>query len=216
MKARGDRVAGTLPRSWYARDTVAVARELLGKILVVRSRPAFSLEDPRSLTTAARIVETEAYHGDDPASHSARGPTPRCRVMFGEAGTAYVYFVYGMHELLNFVTERPGYPGAVLVRAVAPLEGESLMRRRRGGLPPRQWTSGPGRLCRAMGVRLAHGGAPLTGPVLFVVDDGFVPGPVMVSRRVGISAGRRRPWRFFLQGDPFVSRVPENAGARRL
>lgn len=216
MRLKGDRVPGVLPRAWYGRDTVTVARELLGKVLVVRSRPELPLEDPRSGTTAARIVETEAYHGDDPASHSSRGPTPRCRVMFEEPGAAYVYFVYGMHEMLNFVTERTGYPGAVLIRAVEPLHGEELMARRRGGLPRSQWTNGPGRLCRAMGVRLAHGGQALTGPALFVADDGFIPGPVMVSRRVGIRVGVERPWRFFLKDDPFVSRAPQNAGARRL
>lgn len=216
MRLKGERVRGTLPRSWYGRGTVSVARDLLGKVLVVRSRPEFPLEDARSETTAARIVETEAYHGDDPASHSSRGPTPRCRVMFEEPGAAYVYFVYGMHYMLNFVTERAGYPGAVLIRAAEPLCGDELMARRRGDLPRPQWTNGPGRLCRAMGVRLEQGGQALTGPSLFVADDGFIPGPVMASRRVGIRVGVERPWRFFLQGSPFVSRAPENASARRL
>jgi DNA-3-methyladenine glycosylase len=134
--------------------------------------------------------------------------------MFGPPGVAYVYFVYGMHEMLNFVTEPEGCPGAVLIRAVEPLLGEKLMARRRGGLAPRQWTSGPGRLCRAMGIRQSHQGQELTGPRLFVADDGWRPEAVLVSPRVGISVGVERPWRFFVAGNPYVSRVRENLNAR--
>lgn len=196
MKLRGEKVPGVLPRAFYERSTLTVARELLGKVLIVRSRPERPLEDPRAGVTAGRIVETEAYHGEDPASHCSRGSTPRCAIMFGPAGLAYVYFVYGMYEMLNFVTERPGYPGAVLIRAVEPLPGYE----------PAGKTNGPGRLCRAMGVKLAHKGQALSGPALYVVDDGFRLQAVGVSGRIGIRVGVSEPWRFFVDGNAFVSR----------
>lgn len=134
--------------------------------------------------------------------------------MFGPAGVAYVYLCYGLHQMLNLVTEREGYPGAVLIRAAEPLGGRELMRRRRAGLPEREWTNGPGRLCRALGIGARHLGAPLTGPELFVADDGWEPPGVRVSRRVGIRSGVERPWRFFVGGNPFVSAAPQNAAAR--
>jgi DNA-3-methyladenine glycosylase len=210
---RGNRVPGTLPREFYARDTLTVARELLGKVLLVRSRPDRPLDRPEAQVTAGRIVETEAYHGSDPASHSSRGETPRCSVMFGEPGVAYVYFIYGMYEMLNFVTERKGYPGAVLIRALEPLHGEERMARRRKGAARRDLTSGPGKLCAALGIRLSHNGQPLQGPALFVYDDGFRPGRVLASGRVGISLATEEPWRYFVEGNPFVSRVAQNKGA---
>lgn len=214
MRFRVDRVEGILSRRWYGRPTLEVARDLLGKVLIVRADPSRPLDDGRAGLTAGRIIETEAYHGSDPASHCSRGRTPRCSVMFGPPGVAYVYFVYGMHEMLNFVTERDGYPGAVLIRAVEPLLGQELMARRRAGLAPLYWTSGPGRLCQAMGIRLSHQGQELTGPCLFVADDGWRPRSVLVSPRVGIRAGVRRPWRFFVADNPYVSRVSENLNAR--
>lgn len=212
--------SGMLPRDFYARPTVTVARELLGKVLTVRE-PARSPAGWRSFS--GRIVETEAYHGTDPASHSARGQTPRNRVMFGEPGRAYVYFIYGNHEMLNFVTEEPGYPGAVLIRALEPLAALSplsddpsaaLMARRRGGLPRAQWTNGPGKLCAALGIRMSDNGQPLTGPRLTVHDDGFRTDGVLRSPRVGISSGQDKLWRFFLKDHPFVSKAPQNREAR--
>jgi len=141
--------------------------------------------------------------------------------MFGEPGVAYVYFIYGMYEMLNFVTEPKGQAGAVLIRALEPLLGQEVMiRRRRPGrvrpLKPTELASGPGKLCRAMGIELAHNGASLRGPGLQVVDDGFVPQSVSVSPRVGITQATDRLWRFYLTAHPCVSRAPQNAQARVL
>ena len=214
-----------LPRSFYERDTVRVARELLGKLLVVRSRDG---------VCTGRIVETEAYSENDPASHSAKGPTRRAAIMFGEPGVAYVYFIYGMYEMLNFVTEPEGRAGAVLIRALEPLPGgaggEALLhaaRRQATGSPARltrgsggpwlarRWHPGPGKLCRALGIELAHNGASLSGPILRVVDDGSSPSEISVSPRVGISIAKEKPWRFFIAGNACVSRAPQNAQAKR-
>jgi DNA-3-methyladenine glycosylase len=205
----------TLPKSFYRRDTIQVARDLLGKILVVRAPDG---------TTAGRIVETEAYQGDDPASHSCRGETPRAAIMFGEPGVAYVYFIYGMYEMLNFVTEPKGEAGAVLIRALEPVLGEELMRRRRaqgrvrGAKPLRRQdlTAGPGKLCRSMGIQMSHNRASLRGPALYVVEDDYVPPSISVSPRVGITQATDKPWRFILTGNPFVSRAPQNAQAREI
>jgi DNA-3-methyladenine glycosylase len=185
----------------------------------VRSAPEHDLNDPKAQLTAARIVETEAYHGTDPASHCARGETPRCAIMFGDPGVAYVYFIYGMYEMLNFVTEKKGYPGAVLIRAVEPLLGHELMKKRRANgrrtrLSERDWTNGPGRLCQALGIELSHNGQALNGPELFVVDDGFVPAEISITPRVGITKGLDEHWRYFIQDNSFVSKSPLNRQAR--
>ncbi|MGE0614863.1 MAG: DNA-3-methyladenine glycosylase [Bacteriovoracia bacterium] len=197
-----------LPRRFFARDTHEVARDLLGKVLVVRQA-----RGPYEQITAGRIVETEAYMGDDPASHSATGKTARTSPMFEAAGIAYVYFIYGMYEMLNFVTEAEHVPGAVLIRAVEPLEGFALMRRRRGP-SRRDWTNGPGRLCRAMGIRMKHNRASLRGPELFVYDDGFRSAAIHVSPRVGITKAIEQEWRYFIAGNPYVSRSRQNRAAR--
>ncbi len=191
-----------LQPDFYGRDTVTVARELLGKVLVVRERSSLA---------AIRITETEAYHGTglgaDPAAHCARGETPRCSIMFGDPGFAYVYFIYGMYEMLNFVTERKGYPGAVLIRAGEPLAGIEVMKRRRPRAKPGRLASGPGVLCRALDIRLSHKGQALWGPKLYVIDDGYEPESIHVSKRVGIKVGQDRPWRFFIAGHPSVSQA---------
>lgn len=213
-----------LPLSFYGRDTVRVAKEVLGKVLWVRDRA--------DRWVAGRIVETEAYHGDDPASHSARGETERSAIMFGDPGRAYVYFIYGMYEMLNFVTERKGYPGAVLIRALEPLvglermgarrnPGRTLARRRAGTevlsratshslTAEVNWTNGPGKLCRALGIALTDNGQVLNGARLQVRDDGFVADNILVSPRVGIQKGQETPWRFYLADHSFVSRAPQN------
>lgn len=195
---------------FYERDTRQVARDLLGKVLVVRSR---------GQETSMRIVETEAYGGDDPASHSSRGLTPRTRVMFGRPGRAYVYFIYGMYEMLNFVTEAEGVAGAVLIRAGEPLSGLEVMSRRRelrSSAKYVEFTNGPGRLCRAMGIRMTHNGKSLEGPELQVFDDGgsVLASSILCSPRVGIRAATDRYWRYFVKGSPFVSKAPQNALAR--
>lgn len=193
-----------LPISFYSRDTVEVSRSLLGKLLFVR--------DDQKRVAVARIVETEAYMGNDPASHSAKGQTPRSSVMFEDPGIAYVYFIYGMYEMLNFVTHPPGVPGAVLIRSVEPISGTEMMfQRRKRARTPIDLTSGPGKLCQAMGVRLEDNRQSLFGPRMEVRDDGEVPGSISVSPRVGIRVGLDRFWRFFITGHPYVSQVPQNA-----
>jgi DNA-3-methyladenine glycosylase len=177
--------------------------------------------------TAGRIVETEAYLEGDPAAHCARGETPRSAIMFGRPGVAYVYFIYGMYEMLNFVTEPAGKPGAVLVRALEPVLGLDLMYKRREGLWPERETArkavscndlarGPGKLCRALGIERAHNGQSLRGPALLVMDDGQPTGAVSASPRVGIRVGTEPAWRYFVTGHPCVSRAPQNAAARRV
>lgn len=181
-----------LPRSFYARSTVEVARSLLGKVLV--HGPA-----------AGRIVEVEAYlGGDDHASHSARGLTPRTRVIFGLPGHAYVYLIYGMHECLNIVAEPEGKAGSVLLRALEPLEGIDLMKERRGN---RALCNGPGKLTQALGVTREHYGVDLTRGPLRVEEWPTGPFEIAVSPRVGISACKDLPLRFFIKDSPFVSRV---------
>jgi len=180
--------AARLPRSFYARPTIDVARDLLGK--VIRHGPA-----------SARIVETEAYLGtDDAAAHSARGPTPRTRVIFGPPGHAYVYLIYGMHYCLNIVAEPEGVAGCVLIRAVEPIgvvAGAALL------------SNGPGKLTRALGITLEHYGADLTrGPITLHeprVQEMF---EIAISPRIGISQAAELPLRFYIRGNRFVSREP--------
>lgn len=187
-----------LGQEFFARDTSDVARELLGATLRVR--------DAKGIWSAGRIVETEAYGGrDDPASHAGRGPTPRSGVMFGPAGVAYVYLIYGVYHCLNFVTEKEGVAGAVLIRALEPLDGLSLMARRRG-LDPEQHRSadlcsGPGKLCQALGVDLAWNGVPVTVAETTVARRMQVeaaPTPVVwqAGPRIGITRAKDRPLRF--------------------
>jgi DNA-3-methyladenine glycosylase len=166
--------------------------------------------------TAGRIVETEAYRGDDPASHSARGETPRSSVMFGEPGRAYVYLIYGMYEMLNFVTEPPGKPGAVLIRALEPIVGEGTMRQRRRVQSRVELSNGPGKLCQALGIQMTHNTQPLMGPSLYVCDDGVRPTSISRSGRVGIRVGTEKLWRFFMTDHPFVSRAPQNKQSQRV
>ncbi len=185
-----------LPRSFYARDAVEVARDLLGKILV-HGR------------TSGRIVETEAYlGGDDLAAHSARGITARTRVIFGPPGHAYVYFIYGMYECLNLVAERVGSPGCVLIRALEPVAGiEAMQRRRPTARKIHDLTSGPGRLTLALGVTRAQNGVDVTRGSLTVrtapVEDPF---EIEVTPRIGIRQCADWPLRFIIKGNPFVSR----------
>lgn len=175
--------------SFYGRDTLRVARELLGKILV---------REAGGRRMAGRIVETEAYTGPgDPASHAGRGPTPRSRIMFGPPGRAYVYFCYGMHHLLNVVTEREGTAGAVLIRSLEPREGLDLMppKRGRGRL-----LNGPGKITRALEITRGLNGWDLTrGEELYLIAGKPEPGEeILTGPRVGIRKGLDRPWRFRL------------------
>ncbi len=191
-----------LSADFFASHTLSVARDLLGMRLDVRQG--------RTLLSA-RIVETEAYRADDPASHSARGQTPRASIMFGDPGVAYVYFIYGNYEMLNFVTESRGEAGAVLIRAVEPLCGLEAMRGRRPkAQSDLELANGPGKLCLALGILRSDNGQSLQGPRLSVLDDGVRPAQIDVSPRVGISVATDNPWRFAVSGHPCVSRAPQN------
>jgi DNA-3-methyladenine glycosylase len=199
-----------LEPDYYAQSTLVVAPDLLGKILFARKKVR-----GREEVVAGRIVETEAYRSDDPASHSCKGKTPRASIMFGDPGVAYVYFIYGMYEMLNFVTEPHGEAGAVLIRGLEPILGEDLMKKRRKTARTRRdLTAGPGKLCRALGIEMSQNGSSLQGPQvgsdLWVVDDGFKPGKIRVSPRIGISQGQDKLWRYYIEGNSFVSRSPMN------
>ena len=192
-----------LPRSFYSRATLDVASTLLGKVLVRRL-------GRRHL--AGRIVETEAYVGPhDLACHASKGHTPRTSVMFGPPGYAYVYMIYGFYFCLNVVTEPLGYPAAVLIRAVEPLENVDLMRQLRNN--PECETniaSGPGKLCMAMSIDKQLNGADLLGAAIWIEDRKLDPGPIGASPRVGVDyAGefKEKPWRFYVKDNPHVSRV---------
>jgi len=189
-----------LTRAFYERNTIHVANDLLGKVLV-RRLGAISLE--------GIIVETEAYRGyDDPASHAYKGPTRRNQVMFGQPGHAYVYFTYGMHYCLNVTTERVGQPGAVLIRAAQPLKGIAQMKRRRGTDHVKDLTNGPAKLTQAFAVTRALNGHDLTSRRKLFIAEPCHPEPLSIvsGTRIGIRAGAERPWRFFVRGNPFVSK----------
>ena len=153
------------------------------------------------------VVETEAYRGPgDPASHAHRGRTLRNGVMFGPPGHAYVYFTMGKHHCLNVSTEPRGVPGAVLLRAIQPLEGIRAMSANRGVDDVRRLASGPGRLTMALGIDRTLNGEDMAKSDRLFFERGTVAGTVRASTRVGVSAGRRRRWRFYVEGSPFVSR----------
>ena len=189
-----------LPREFYARPTLTVAEELIGKVLVHRTA---------SGTASGMIVETEAYIGeDDPACHAACGPTPRNAPLYGPPGFAYVYLNYGIHYLVNVVTEEEGHPAAVLIRALEPIDNVRLMTRRRaggGGLDRHRLCRGPGNLTRALGITLAENRLDLTGSRLRIEDRGLVAGPVSWGPRIGIRVAVKRPWRCSVVGNSSVS-----------
>lgn len=198
--------ASLLDPSFFARDTATVARDLLGCVLVSTAAGE---------RVTGRIVETEAYLGsDDAGSHAAtRGITRRNAVMYGPPGRAYVYFTYGNHHMLNLVTEPQGTAGAVLIRALEPLEGIDVMTRRRASgrhapsvLTVRDVANGPGKLACALGLDLTDNGSPLDGSATLSVlrRTGAAPA-VMASGRIGLSAGHEVELRFYIEGDPYVS-----------
>ncbi|WP_045875631.1 DNA-3-methyladenine glycosylase [Pseudofrankia sp. DC12] len=184
-----------LPADFYARPVLAVARDLLGATVRHRS-------------VCVRLTEVEAYMGlDDPASHAARGPTPRSAVMFGPPGHAYVYFVYGMHWCLNLVCEPAGTPSAVLVRAGEVVAGLDLARQRAPLLTDRDLARGPGRLARVLGADGRLTGSPVTGGGPLLVERGSEvdDAQVRTGPRIGLRVAVERPWRFWVAGDPTVS-----------
>ncbi len=204
------RVSRPLPRSFFDRATVTVARELLGAILCRRVE---------RLTLRGRIVETEAYVGEeDLACHARAGVTPRTEPLYGRPGTAYVYITYGMHHLLNAVTGPVGTPAAVLIRAVEPIEGVEWMEEARGLTARHLLASGPGKLAQAFGLDLAWNRADLcAGPA---ADLWIEAGPAVAARAVQTSPRigcqnvpepwASMPWRFYVEGSPHVT--PGRAG----
>lgn len=198
-----------LARSFYDRPTLDVAHDLLGNVLV---------HNRRGVVTSGVIVEVEAYIGEaDPACHAAPGPTRRNEPLYGPPGHAYVYLNYGIHSLVNIVTEADGRPAAVLIRALDPLEGISVMRRRRmqaakgrrarldGAIANHDLCRGPGNLTMAMGITLAENRVDLVGDRLFIAERKQRGGTIAWGRRIGIRVGVDSPWRAYLEGHPAVS-----------
>jgi DNA-3-methyladenine glycosylase len=213
MRPAGSAAAVTfekLRRAFYDRPTLDVARDLLGKVLVHRRQ---------GVVTSGAIVEVEAYIGeDDPACHAAPGPTRRNEPLYGPPGRAYVYLNYGIHCLVNVVTESVGSPAAVLIRALDPIDGVAVMRRRRARavkgrravvetVATPDLCRGPGNLTMAMGITLAENRLDLTGDRLFIEDRGIVSGPISWGARIGIRVGTERPWRAWATGNPSVSKA---------
>lgn len=199
--AEARRLKTVLPRSFYDRPTLIVAEELLGRVLVHRTA---------SGVASGMIVEVEAYIGeDDPACHAAPGPTRRNEPLYGPPGVAYVYLNYGIHYLVNAVTEAEGHPAAVLIRALEPIDGIALMTKRRapggGSVPVQDLCRGPGNLTRALGITLAENRLDLTSSQLCIEDRGRIPESVAWGPRIGIRVGVERPWRCWVPGNPSVS-----------
>jgi DNA-3-methyladenine glycosylase len=203
-----------LSRAFYARPTLEVAQDLIGKVLVH--------EAPGGIA-AGVIVEAEAYIGEsDPACHAAPGPTVRNAPLYGSPGIAYVYLNYGIHYLVNAVTEPAGSPAAVLIRALEPLEGEALMRRRRArgtGRPAQSFARvelcrGPGNLTRALGISLRQNQRDLTGSSLRIEDRRLPARQVAWSRRIGINVGVDAEWRVYDPQSSAVSGKPSRPSPR--
>jgi DNA-3-methyladenine glycosylase len=200
-----------LQRSFFNRPTLDVTADLIGKVLVHRTRAGIA---------AGMIVEAEAYIGEtDPACHAAPGPTKRNEPLYGPPGVAYVYLNYGMHYLVNAVTEAKGAPAAVLIRALAPLDGIALMQRRRlrqgsgaqgRATGPRlidqaELCRGPGNLTKSLGISLKENRLDLTSSRLWIEDRGLAPGRLSWGTRIGINVGTERPWRCWVAGHQCVS-----------
>ena len=199
-KSASDKSAGAatpalgkpLTRAFFDRSVHEVAPDLIGATLLFNG-------------VGGTIVELEAYHHTDPAAHSFRGPTPRNRVMFGPPGFSYVYRSYGIHWCVNFVCEEEGSASAVLIRALEPTHGLAAMRRRRGLHEERTLCSGPGKLCEALGITVAHSALPLDQPpYALYARSGKVD--VVTGIRIGLTKAVDLPWRYGLKGSKFVSK----------
>ena len=198
-RARRSRLAPPLPPSFYDRDTELVARDLLGAVLECRT--------PEGIA-AGRIVETEAYLGEhDLACHAAAGRTARTAPLYGPPGIAYVYFIYGMYWCFNAVTRAEHEPSAVLVRALEPVEGLELMRRRRpNARRDADLTNGPGKLCLALGIDGRLNWKPLQSPPLLIRAGDEIPdGDVVMTPRIGITQAADWPLRWYVRNNPYVS-----------
>lgn len=194
-----------LERDFYTRYTPDVARDLLGQLLVRQLADGVQLR--------GRIVETEAYHGTgDSACHAHVGRTPRTNLMFEKAGHAYVYLIYGMYDMLNIVTMEEGFPAAVLIRAIEPVEGIEQMQALRGNVRGRNLTNGPGKVCRAMAITRSLKGEDMTRSALLWVErgDGVANSEVVTSPRIGIDYATpedvARHWRYHERGNLWVSK----------
>ena len=194
-----------LPREFYLRDdTLQIARDLLGKILVV--------PDESGARASGMIVETEAYLGAiDKAAHSYNNRrTKRTETMFAKGGTAYIFFIYGMYYQFNVVAGAPGIPHAILIRSVEPIENIEIMRERRGKMPDKNLTSGPGKLCIALGIDKSFDGADLLGNRVWVENGKKISDSQIASgKRIGIDYAEEyaeKPWRFWVKDNLFVSR----------
>lgn len=188
-----------MPDEFLKASSLDVAPRLLGYLLCRRTAQG---------TIKVRIVETEAYHQEDPASHSYRGITPRTAPMFEAGGRLYVYFTYGMHYCLNIVVGQKGVGEAVLIRAVEPIEGIEIMQQNRGITDINNLTNGPGKLAQALGIR----DTKLSGKILNKSsiwleepDIAISPGDIVTATRIGIKQAVELPWRFYISGNPFVS-----------
>jgi len=194
-----------LDREFYCRNVLTVAKELLGKILIKKASGKYY---------AARIVEVEAYEGEtDKASHSYNGETPRNKVMFNHGGFLYVYLSYGVHYCCNVVTGIEGKGSAVLIRAVEPIEGiEKMIFNRFGNKSPDETqkinlTSGPGKVCHALNINLSHTGLDLTGNKVYIIyKPKLKKSEIGISERIGITKSEELKWRFFIKGNPYLSR----------
>jgi DNA-3-methyladenine glycosylase len=200
---RNVRTVRALPHSFYARSTLQVTADLLGKVLVHRTRQGVA---------SGVIVEAEAYIGeDDPACHASFGRTARSEPLFGPAGFAYVYLNYGIHYLMNAVTESDGYPGAVLIRALQPLEGIALMKKRRAPdgrvIDEHDLCRGPGNLTKALGITIKDNRLDLTTSKLTIEDRGISVGAIATGPRIGIRVAVERPWRYWVEGHRSVSKT---------
>ncbi len=194
-----------LTRAFYARPVLAVARDLVGCVL-------------RHGDTAGLIVETEAYHQSEPAAHSytsaGRAPTTRAALLFGTPGTAYVYFAYGMHALVNAVSEPEGVGAAVLIRALEPIDGIEVMRARRGAVTDLNLCSGPGKLTQALGIGLDLNETDLLGGPIRIEARRARP-EIVAGPRIGITKAVELPWRFSVAGSRYVSRPRPSLVSRR-
>lgn len=186
-----------LGRDFFERSTLNVARELLGKVFVYENAERMS----------GKIVEVEAYIGqDDPACHARFGRTKRNNVMFGPGGFTYIYFVYGMYNMLNFVAEKEDFPAACLIRAIEPLEGIDYMKTNRKTDKDGNLTNGPGKLCVAFGLTTRQSGMDMTSGNIYLEDHEIKPGKILRSPRIGIKEGLDKDWRFYIDGNKFVSK----------
>ncbi len=191
-----------IPVAFYSRPTLQILEELIGKVLIRKSRDGLA---------SGIIVEAEAYRGqDDPASFASRGRTKRSEMLYGPPARAFVYLTYGMHHLFNVVTEQEGFPAAVLIRALEPLEGLALMQKRRRTDNVLNLCSGPAKLCQALDIDLALNGASLSSPrspliLVGSTDEDEKEKDLVWRPRIGIREGRDRLWRVYRKGSPFIS-----------